>query len=48
MASQLESNTSKYQASKFSTYEDGGANHPTTPVSQHQPGMNFNYGAAAG
>ena len=33
MASQLESNNSKYQASKFSTYDEGGANHPMTPMS---------------
>lgn len=39
MASQLESNNSKYQASKFSTYDEGGVNHPMTPMSQ--PGMNY-------
>lgn len=44
MASMLESNNSKYQASKISTYEEGiGANHPMTPLSL--PGMNFNYAA---
>ena len=43
MASQLEFNTSKYQASKFSTYDDGAGNHSSTPLSQ--AGLNYNYAA---
>ncbi len=47
MASQLESNASKYQASKFSTYNDG-SNGVNTPLSQQAPnaGMNFNYSSS--